>query len=123
MIGYDRTDFDLSAIDFGGRRKAGRPMPFRGGHGRTPGATDSRQGRARGETYLSQTKSGLLVVLLVVLLVPGVFVAGLLLFDPTLRPWGLGGLAIIVVVVTAWRRVRRARTTSLEGMFTDLGED
>lgn len=36
-------------------------MPFRGGHGRTPGATDPRQGKARGETYMKQRASGLIV--------------------------------------------------------------
>lgn len=109
-------------IDFGKtRRKVW--MPFRGGHGRTPNATDPRQGKARGETYRAQTKWGILSALIAVLIVVAVFMAGVLLFDPGLRPWGLTLVALAVVVTAAWRWRKRAAAVSIKDTLTDLTDD
>lgn len=98
-------------------------MPFRGGHGRTPGATDPRQGKARGETYMKQRASGLIVVPFILLFVVAVYVAGIFLFDPGLQHWGLGGLALMVIGAAAWRWQKRARATSIRDTLTNLRED
>lgn len=98
-------------------------MAYRGGHGRTPNATDTRQGKARSETYRTQSAWGLLSALSALLIVAAVFFAGVLLFDPGLRPWGLTLVGVIVVVVAAWQWRRRATAQSIKDTLTDLGED
>ena len=98
-------------------------MVFRGGHGRTPGATDSRQGTARADTYLKQTKAGVLVVIFTPVFMVAVYVAGVFLFDPDLRPWGLTGVAVIAVGIAAWQLRKRGTRTSIKDSLGNLGED
>ena len=98
-------------------------MSYRGGHGRVPGNTDPRQGKARGETYLRQASSGIKGVLFIALFVVLLGVAVTFIADPALRPWGVGGLAAIIVGYILWRRWERARRPSLDETLSGLGED
>ena len=76
-------------------------MTLRGGHGRAPGATDSRQGKARGEAYRTQAVSGVKGVLLIGLFAIALFASVAFLADPNLRVW-------------ARRRVRRLQDLEAE---------
>ncbi len=85
----------------------------RGGHGRTPGATDPRQGRARADGYFRQTASGIVAVIASVGVVAVVVAVSLLVLRPGGLPWAIGLSAAMILVFFVYRARRRSSATSI----------